>query len=55
MPKYFTCPGMSLRSAAYNMELAMQHPTVVIVEGMMDVWRLVLAQGSSGISGVGFV
>jgi hypothetical protein len=40
VPKYFTCPGMSFRAAAYNMELALQHPTVVVVEGMMDVWRL---------------
>lgn len=39
IPKYFTCPGMARKHIAYNMELAMRHPTVVFVEGATDVWN----------------
>lgn len=37
--KYFTCPNMCRKLIAYNMERAMKHPTIVIVEGPTDVWN----------------
>ena len=40
IPKYWTSPGMPRRLVAYNIERAMLHPTVVIVEGTTDVWNV---------------
>lgn len=38
-PKYWTCPGMPRRLLAYNWESAVEHHTVVLVEGPTDVWQ----------------
>jgi hypothetical protein len=38
VPKYWTMPGMKKSLAPYNYDQAIQHRTVVIVEGPMDVW-----------------
>lgn len=38
VPKYWSCPHMCKRLLAYNIERAVQHQTVVIVEGPSDVW-----------------
>lgn len=38
--KYWTSPGYKRRFVAYNMERALQHDTIVIVEGPADVWRV---------------
>lgn len=40
VPKYWTCPGMCLRMLAYNYERAIQHHTIIVVEGPTDVWRV---------------
>jgi hypothetical protein len=40
VPKYFTSPGFHRRLTAYNLERALMHPTVVIVEGPADCWRV---------------
>lgn len=40
IPKYWTSPGYPRSLAAYNLERALQHRTVVIVEGTTDVWNV---------------
>lgn len=40
VPKYYSCAGMPRRLMAYNLERALKHPTVVVVEGPTDVWRV---------------
>jgi hypothetical protein len=40
IPKYYTCPAMPRKLIAYNMERAMLHPTIVVVEGVTDVWNV---------------
>jgi len=37
-PKWFTAPGSNVGSLLYNGDNALQHQTVVIVEGITDVW-----------------
>lgn len=37
-PKYFSCPGMARRLLAVNFDLAIQHQTVILVEGPFDVY-----------------
>lgn len=37
-PKYWTVPGTRKKYLLYNFERAIQHQTVVVVEGPMDVW-----------------
>lgn len=39
VPRYWTSPGMPRRLLAYNFDVAVQHQTVVIVEGPTDVWQ----------------
>jgi hypothetical protein len=36
--KFWTCPNSARRLIAYNMEVAVQHKTILIVEGPTDVW-----------------
>jgi hypothetical protein len=36
--KWFTAPGASVGSCLYNGDIALKHQTVVLVEGIMDVW-----------------
>lgn len=38
IPRYWTCPGMSTNDHPYNLERALQHQTVVVVEGATDSW-----------------
>lgn len=38
VPKYWTMPQMPRKVIGYNMDVAAQHQTIVIVEGPMDVW-----------------
>jgi len=38
-PKYFTMPGMPRRHVLYNFGRACQYRTIVLVEGVTDVWR----------------
>jgi len=38
VPKYWTMPGMPKRVLGYNMDQAVRHQTVAIVEGPADVW-----------------
>jgi len=40
VPKYWTSPCLPRHLLAYNVETALQHPTVVIVEGATDVWNV---------------
>jgi hypothetical protein len=39
VPKYWTSPGMPRRLVAYNLERALQHSTVIVVEGPSDTWN----------------
>jgi hypothetical protein len=39
VPKYYTSPKFPRRLMAYNLERALPHSTVVIVEGPTDVWN----------------
>ena len=39
IPKYYTAPGFRKSLHPYNMEAALAHDTVVVVEGVTDVWR----------------
>lgn len=38
LPKYFTCPGMRKSLLLYNYDVAKYYQTLVLVEGVMDVW-----------------
>jgi hypothetical protein len=40
VPKYWSSKGFKRRLVAYNFERAVQHETVVIVEGMTDTWQV---------------
>lgn len=40
VPKYWTAPEMPRRLVAYNIERALQHSTLVVVEGTSDVWNV---------------
>lgn len=40
IPKYWTSPGYKRRLWAYNLERAVRHQTVVVVEGPVDVWNV---------------
>jgi hypothetical protein len=50
LAKYWTMPGMAKSLAPYNYDRAVTHPTVVIVEGPMDVWSTGLM--SFGLLGI---
>lgn len=47
--KYWTSPGAARKLVAYNLERALRHKTVVIIEGPSDVWN----QGPMCIGAVG--
>lgn len=49
VPKYWTSPGFKRKLVAYNMERAVRHSTVVIVEGPVDTWNV----GPAGIGLIG--
>jgi len=38
--KYWSSPGFKRSRVAYNFHRAVQHPTVIVVEGMTDVWSM---------------
>lgn len=38
--KYWSSPGFKRSRAAYNFWRAVKHPTVIVVEGMFDVWSM---------------
>lgn len=38
IPKYWTMPGMKRKILGYNMDTAVRHQTIAVVEGPMDVW-----------------
>jgi hypothetical protein len=38
IPKYWTMPGTPKRIVGYNMERAVRHQTIMVVEGPADVW-----------------
>ena len=40
VPKYWSSPGFRRSQVAYNFHRAVQHPTTIIVEGMIDVWSM---------------
>lgn len=40
VPKYWSVPGTPRRLVAYNLERALRHSTVVIVEGPSDCWNI---------------
>jgi hypothetical protein len=39
IPKYYTMPGMPKRQILYNHDRSVDHPFVVVFEGITDVWR----------------
>lgn len=39
-PKYFTMPGMKIKSCLYNYDNAAKNDGVIICEGVTDVWRV---------------
>lgn len=39
VPKYMTSPNLRKNQVIYNLDNAILHPIVVIVEGVFDVWR----------------
>lgn len=39
-PKYFTMPGMKIKNCLYNYDNASKHDSVIVCEGVTDVWRV---------------
>ena len=49
VPKWWTMPGLKRRLVAYNIERAIKHQTIVVVEGPSDSWNVgLMATGCLG-------